>query len=78
MKSELIYPCENCINRHDCGVQWCCQDWWDYVRLRKEELFGQKKSKRIKARLVKNPCNNFQLSTEYDCEMMGDFCKEKK
>ena len=80
MKSELIYPCDNCMNRYDCNDQWYCQNWWDYFFENEEELKEklQTKNKRIKVHLVKNPCDNCQLSTEDDCDMMGDFCKEKK
>lgn len=26
------YPCEDCMNRYECGVQWCCEPWFEYMK----------------------------------------------
>jgi len=38
----------------------------------------KQRPKRIKAHIIENPCDDCQTSTEYDCDIMGDFCKKKK
>ena len=80
MTNDLIYPCNECLCCYDCSDQWHCKKWWDYFYSKKEEMKNQTqtKTKQIKVYLVKNPCDGCQLSTEEDCDMMGDFCKEKK